>query len=65
MLLVEFKKNILRSQDIDKKTDKKIELSKDQKTAYNRIEKKLKKKKHSIFLMALLLLERLKFTLNV
>ena len=40
--LVEFKKNILRSQDIDKKTDKKIELSKDQKTAYNRIEKEIK-----------------------
>ena len=47
--LVEFKKNILRSQDIDKKTDKKIELSKDQKTAYNRIEKEIKKEKVILF----------------
>ena len=47
--LVEFKKNILRSQDIDKKTDKKIELSKDQKTAYERIEKEIKKEKVILF----------------
>lgn len=47
--LVEFKKNILRSQDIDKKTDKKIELSKDQKTSYNRIEKEIKKEKVILF----------------
>ena len=47
--LVEFKKNILRSQDIDKKTDKKIELSKDQKTAYKRIEKEIKKEKVILF----------------
>ena len=47
--LVEFKKNILRSQDIDKKTNKKIELSKDQKTSYNRIEKEIKKEKVILF----------------
>ena len=47
--LIEFKKNILRSQDINSKTENKIELSKDQKTAYNRIEKEIKKEKVILF----------------
>ena len=47
--LIEFKKNILRSQDINSKTENKIELSKDQKTAYNRIEREIKKEKVILF----------------
>ena len=47
--LIEVKKNILRSQDINKKNDNEIELSNYQKTAYVQIEKEIKKEKVILF----------------